>query len=127
MNTSNPQRTDGRWPGRRSRPTSTRTGGSTRPVVAVILLILLALIGGFFVLGVYDFARIYSVFFFGSDLGEIAQGLVVLVVVLIGVAALAIRVAREGTRHVVGIAAGVLVVATLLGLALAYHYGLEAK
>ena len=47
MNTANPRRTDARWPGRRSRPTSTRTGGRTRPVVAVILLILLALIGGY--------------------------------------------------------------------------------
>jgi len=60
MNTSNPQRTDARWPGRRSRPTSTRTGGRTRPVVAVILLILLALIGGFSVLFVYGFQDTYS-------------------------------------------------------------------
>jgi hypothetical protein len=65
--------------------------------------------------------------FFGSDLGEIARGLVVFVVVLIGVAALAVGVAREGTRHLVGIAAGVLVAASLLSLVLANHYGLEAK
>jgi hypothetical protein len=127
MNTSNPQRTDGRWPGGRRRPTSTLTGGRTRTVVAVILLILLALIGGFFVWGVYDFAKTYGAFFFGSDLGEIARGLVVFAMVLIGVAALAVGVARDGTRHLVGIAAGVLVVASLLGLVLANHYGLEAR
>jgi hypothetical protein len=129
MNTSNPQRTDARWPGRRSRPTSTRTGGRTRPVVAVILLILLALIGGYSVLFVYGFQSTYSDPL-GSDLdglGSIAHGLVFAAVVLIGVAALAIRVAREGTRHLVGIAAGVLVGAFLLGLVLANHYGVEAR
>jgi hypothetical protein len=127
MDTSNPQRTDGRWPGGRSRPTWTRKRGRTRQVIAVLLLILLALIGGFFLLGVYGFAKTYGAFFFGSDLGEIARGLVVFVGVLIGVAALAVGVAREGTRHLVGIAAGVLVVASLLGLVLANHYGLAAK
>jgi len=127
MNTSNPQRTDARWPGRRSRPTSTRTGGRTRQVVAVILLILLALIGGFFAWGVYGFAKTYGAFFLGSNLGEIARGLVVFVGVLIGVAALAVGVAREGTRHLVGNAAGVLVVASLVGLVLANHFGLAAK
>jgi hypothetical protein len=55
------------------------------------------------------------------------RGLVVFVVVLIGVAALAVGVAREGTRHLVGIAAGVLVAASLLSLVLANLYGLEAK
>ena len=129
MNTSNPQRTDARWPGRRSRPTSTRTGGRTRPVVAVILLILLALIGGFSVLFVYGFQGTYSDPLVSDldGLGEIAHGLVFAAVVLIGVAALAVGVAREGTRHLVGIAAGVLVGASLLGLVLANHYGLEAK
>jgi len=129
MNTANPQRTDARWPGRRSRPTSTRTGGRTRPVVAVILLILLALIGGFSVLFVYGFQDTYSDPLVSDldGLGEIAHGLVIAAVVLIGVAALAVGVAREGTRHLVGIAAGVLVGASLLGLVLANHYGLEAK
>jgi hypothetical protein len=129
VNPSTPQRTDARWPGRRSRPTSTRTGGRTRPVVAVILLILLALIGGFCVLFVYGFQNTYSDPLLSDleGLGEIAHGLVIAAVVLIGVAALAVGVAGEGNRHLVGIAAGVLVGACLLGLVLANHYGLEAK
>lgn len=129
MNTANPQRADARWPGRRSRPTSTRTGGRTRPVVAVILLILLALIGGYSALFVYGFQDTYSDPLVSDldGLGEIAHGFVFAAVVLIGVAALAVGMAREGTRHFVGIAAGVLVGASLLGLVLANHYGLEAK
>ena len=62
-----------------------------------------------------------------DGLGEIAHGFVFAAVVLIGVAALAVGMAREGTRHLVGIAAGVLVLASLPGLALANHNGLEAK
>ena len=129
MNTANPQRADARWPGRRSRPTSTRTGGRTRPVLAVILLILLALIGGYSALFVYGFQDTYSDPLVSDldGLGEIAHGFVFAAVVLIGVAALAVGMAREGTRHFVGIAAGVLVGASLLGLVLANHYGLEAK
>jgi len=129
MNPSSPQRTDVRWPGRRSRPTSTRTGGRTRPVVAVILLILIALIGGFSVFFVYGFQDTYSDPLLSdlAGLGEIAHGLLIAAVVLIGVAALAVGVARGGTRRLVGIAAGVLVGACLLGLVLANHYGLEAK
>jgi len=129
MNPSNPQRTHVRWPGRRSRPTSTRTGGRTRPVVAVILLILLALIGGFSVLFVYGFQETYSdpILSDLEGLGEMTHGLVIATVVLIGVAALAVGIAREGTRRLVGIAAGVLVGACLLGLVLANHYGLGAR
>src|SRR5674476_1017236 len=106
MNPSNPQRTDARWPGRRSRPTSTRTGGRTRPVLAVILLILLALIGGYSALFVYGFQDTYSDPLVSDldGLGEIAHGFVFAAVVLIGVAALAVGMAREGTRHLVGIA-----------------------
>src|SRR5674476_1022860 len=110
MNSANPQRADARWPGRRSRPTSTRTGGRTRPVLAVILLILLALIGGYSALFVYGFQDTYSDPLVSDldGLGEIAHGFVFAAVVLIGVAALAVGMAREGTRHLVGIADGSL-------------------
>lgn len=100
-----------------------------RSVLAVATLVLLALLGVWVAWGTYDLASIYgdptgSRF---ESLAGFGSLLVIAIVVLAGVAAVAVSLAPGRLRRVATVAAVSLLGASLVGIVVGNYLGIEAK
>ena len=100
----------------------------TRSVLSVAALVLLGLVGLWATWGMYDLASIYGDPT-GSELSMFVPfGPVVMiaVVLMVGIGASAVALARGG-RRVAAVTAALIIGTSLVGIVVASHYGLEDK